>query len=277
VNYSHQYHAGNFADVMKHLALVAALTHLREDEAPFAVVDTHAGSGLYDLQSEASQKSPEFKQGIQPIINLRGQSGLLDDYLGIIRSANRETPYLRFYPGSPLMARALLRPQDRLLLCETDKQAATSLRTLFAGDRRVQVFAQDGYATLPAVILPKQKRWLVLVDPPFENRQEWDSICACVHEVYAKFPQTTFLIWYPIKDRMSVESAYEQWEKLQIPATAIELMLRPEENPLQINGTGLLLVNVPQTAQTMLEGLFSRLLQWWNCPQGRIESRTLGV
>ena len=193
MNYRHSYHAGNFADVVKHLAEVSILTHLAKKDAPFAVIDSHAGRGAYDLNSEEARKTGESEAGIA---RLRGLScpPLLERYLALAGESGPHT-----YPGSPLIAARLLRPQDRVIAIEKHPQEAAILKQVLAPWRRARVEEGDGYTRLGALLPPQERRGLLLIDPPFEAPDEFQMAAKAVREAYRRFATGTYLIWYPVK------------------------------------------------------------------------------
>ena len=190
MNYRHSYHAGNFADVVKHLAEIAILIHLAKKETPFAVIDSHAGRGSYDLNSEEALKTGEAASGIQTLDGLSG-SPLLDRYLTLAGG--------RTYPGSPLIAAKMLRPQDRLVAVEKHSEEAEALKKALSPWRKARVEEGDGYARLASLLPPAERRGLVLIDPPFEAPDEFESLGQAVRGALRRFATGIYLIWYPIK------------------------------------------------------------------------------
>ena len=192
MNYRHAYHAGNFADVVKHLALVAILLHLRKKDTPFAVIDSHAGRGLYDLTSDQAAKTGEAANGITRLAGLEGPE-ILTRYLAL--AAERPG----FYPGSPLIVAKLLRPQDRLLAIEKHPEEAASLKQALMPFRKARVEEGDGYARLIAALPPPERRGLVLIDPPFEAEDEFAALAETVTAALRRFAHGIYLIWFPVK------------------------------------------------------------------------------
>jgi len=191
MNYRHAFHAGNFADVVKHLALVAIVLHLRKKEAPFAVIDTHAGRGSYDLEGEAASRTGEAANGIGRLGDLEGE-GALADYLKLARGRG-------FYPGSPAIAAALLRPQDRLVAIEKHPEEVAHLKAALAGVRQARVEEADGYKRLAALLPPPERRGLVLIDPPFEAADEFAAEVGALHAGLNRFATGIYVLWFPIK------------------------------------------------------------------------------
>jgi 23S rRNA (adenine2030-N6)-methyltransferase len=199
VNYRHSYHAGNFADVVKHLALVAILLHLRKKETPFAVIDSHAGRGLYDLTSPEALKTGEAAGGIERLRGLTAD-GALGQYLALVQ----ESPGL--YPGSPLIAAKLLRPQDRLVAIEKHPVEAASLAQALAPFRKARVEEDDGYVRLAASLPPPERRGLVLIDPPFEAEDEFVTLADHVIAAYRRFATGIYLVWFPVKSKSAARA-----------------------------------------------------------------------
>ncbi len=191
MNYRHGYHAGNFADVVKHIALVAILLHLKKKDTPFAVIDSHAGRGSYDLSGEQAKKTGEAEAGIGRLRGLSGPAALAA-YLEIAGQGTN-------YPGSPLIAAKLLRPSDRLVAIEKHPEEAALLRTVLAPWRKASVENADGYARLPKLLPPPERRGLILVDPPFEAVDEFALLASAVRAAHRRFSTGIYLVWYPIK------------------------------------------------------------------------------
>jgi 23S rRNA (adenine2030-N6)-methyltransferase len=200
MNYRHAFHAGNFADVVKHLALVSILLHLRKKESGFAVIDTHAGRGLYDLRSEAAERTGEAAKGIARILGLLESGGALAaalaHYLEIVRQAGEAV-----YPGSPVIAASLLRPQDRLVAIERHAEEAAALKSVLATfhNRALRSECADGYARLNALLPPAERRGVVLIDPPFESPDEFRNEARALTGALKRFANGIYLLWFPIK------------------------------------------------------------------------------
>ncbi len=202
MNYRHAFHAGNFADVVKHAVLTRVLSYLQEKPAPFRVIDTHAGAGRYDLTSEEAMRGGEWREGIARLLaaDLPDDAArLLKPYLDVVRAYNASGE-LRSYPGSPLIARALLRPQDRLVACELEPTARRQLIDCLRRDKQARVVDLDGWTALTAYVPPNERRGVVLIDPPFEDKREFERLVERFSAAFAKWPTGTYLIWYPVKD-----------------------------------------------------------------------------
>ncbi len=208
MNYRHAFHAGGFADVIKHIVLVRMLTYLQEKQAPFRVIDTHAGAGRYDLTGDEARRSGEWLTGIARVLQARFSENtlpLVTPYLDIVRAFNPPGK-LEAYPGSPLIARALLRPQDRLTACEIESGARKQLIDALRRDSQARVVDLDGWTALPAFVPPNERRGLVLIDPSFEQKDEFEQLADGFAEAYAKWPTGSYLIWYPVKSRRATDT-----------------------------------------------------------------------
>jgi 23S rRNA (adenine2030-N6)-methyltransferase len=262
MNYRHAYHAGNFADVVKHAVLALVLEHLKLKPAPLRVIDTHAGIGLYDLSSEPAQKTGEWREGIGRIMeaDLAPPAALLlAPYLGVVRDLNADGPLLR-YPGSPLIARALMRDSDRLIVNELHPEDQQELESLFAGDRNVKVMDLDAWTAVKALLPPPERRGVVLIDPAFEVAGELDRLVAALGEAEKRFAGGTYLLWYPIKEPRPVAAFRRNVAALGLPkALAVELMIRDGEDETRLNGAGLIVVNAPYTLAANLKVLLPEL------------------
>jgi len=248
MNYQHAFHAGNFADVHKHIVLVRILEHLREKPAPFRVVDSHAGAGRYDLYGPEATRSPEWQDGIARLFVApsRDEAGtLIKPYLDIVAASNPDGT-LRVYPGSPLIAKALLRQNDRLIACELEPRAAAALKGVLRGDARVKVLALDGWMAVNANIPPKERRGLVLIDPPYEEAADFTRLSGALAGAHRKWPTGIYLLWYPIKHRDGPDAVARQVRQLGIPKILrCEFMLERPRTEGGLVGSGLMMVNPP--------------------------------
>jgi 23S rRNA (adenine2030-N6)-methyltransferase len=264
MNYRHAYHAGNFADVLKHAVLALVIEHLKAKAAPFRVVDTHAGIGLYDLGSEASLKTGEWQAGIGRVIDAdlpADAAAMLAPYLAVVREVNGPGPLTR-YPGSPLIARRLMRATDRLVVNELHPEDHEALARLFARDAETKVLSLDGWTALKSLLPPKERRGVVLVDPAFEEEGELERLAEGLGEAVRRFATGTFLLWYPIKDVKAVAAFRRKIAALELPKVlAVELMIRGGDDAQRLNGAGLVVVNAPYTLQAKLEVLLPVLVR----------------
>jgi 23S rRNA (adenine2030-N6)-methyltransferase len=264
MNYRHAYHAGNFADVLKHAVLALVIEHLKLKPAPFRVIDTHAGLGVYDLASEAAEKTGEWREGIGRVVDTSAKlapeaAAALAPYLGVVRALNGEGP-LRRYPGSPLIARRLMRAGDRIVVNELHPEDHAALARLFARDKQTKVLQLDGFTALKSLLPPKERRGVVLVDPAYEVAGELERLVAGLKEVERRFATGTILLWYPIKDAGQVAAFRRQVAELGLPKVlAVELLIRAPDDPARLNGAGLIVVNAPFTLTARLKALLPEL------------------
>ena len=259
LGYRHAFHAGNFADVFKHALLVQLVLALRLKDRPFCVIDTHAGAGLYDLRSDNALKNREFEGGIGRL--WEGPEGAeLDAYLDLVRALNPDGR-LRWYPGSPCLARALLRPADGLILCERHPADHLALRSEFAGDPQVAVHFRDGYEAPAALMPPPQGRGLVLMDPSFEMPGEFARLTAALTTIQRRWAGAVVAIWYPIIEREPSLGFLARLKGLGIPAIlCAELGVLPYRGPTGLHGSGMVIVNPPWELEVTLGRLLPELL-----------------
>jgi 23S rRNA (adenine2030-N6)-methyltransferase len=269
MNYRHAFHAGNFADVVKHAVLALIIERLKQKDTAFRVIDTHAGAGLYDLTASEATRSREWREGIG---RLWGRplderlAGLLRPYLDAVRAANAGDETLRRYPGSPWIARHLFRRKDRLTAVEMQPDDAKALDALFAGDIQVRTIVLDGWLALGAFVPPKERRGLVLVDPPYEATDEFDRLRDGFANAHRRWPTGIYALWYPVKDLAAVDRLRVGLAKSGIRRLLrAELTVRDRNAAGTFNGTGLIICNPPwQFAgelAALLDGLVPLLQQ----------------
>ncbi|MGA7787205.1 MAG: 23S rRNA (adenine(2030)-N(6))-methyltransferase RlmJ [Xanthobacteraceae bacterium] len=263
MNYQHAFHAGNFADVHKHVALARILEHLRSKPAAFRVIDSHAGAGRYDLLGAEAARSGEWHEGIQRVVDVpakdeRGRD-LIKPYLDVVAALNAGKA-LRFYPGSPLIAQARLRRGDRLIACEVEPRAAASLKKALHGDPRVKVLAIDGWIAVKANVPPKERRGLVLIDPPYEETADFVRLAETLAEAHRKWPTGIYMLWYPIKERDAADALARRLRRLAVPKVLrSEITLMPPRADAGLTGSGLIVVNPPHPLEQELEILLPAL------------------
>jgi len=288
MNYRHHFHAGNFADVVKHALLVRLVAAMQRKDKGFLYLDTHAGRGGYDLeiagQGDSLIRQPEWPQGIGRLWTAKKLPVFLQDYLASIRLYDRQQGNLgeqpRFYPGSPVLVSSLLRPQDRMALCEHQPDECEILRSTMARTDRCSVQNMDGYVALRAMLPPPEKRALVLIDPPFESGDEFSSIVRAVRDGLRRLPGAVMAIWYPFTKRARAENFYAQLRELDLPPTALaEFVVAGESTSMKMPGCGVVLINPPwrfdAEATPGLAGLAGLLAQdsgatgryWWLVPE----------
>lgn len=262
MNYRHIYHAGNFADVLKHAVLTRIVAYLKRKPGPFRVIDTHAGTGFYDLSSAEAQKTGEWRGGIARVLNAdlaEPAATLLEPYLDIVARFNVGHPF-RFYPGSPTITRELLRGHDRLTAIELHPQDAFTLKTRFSGDYQTRIIELDGWLALGAHVPPKEKRGLVLVDPPFEEEGEFGRLIERLTTAWRRWPGGTYALWYPVKDRLAVEHFRSGLARAGIPKIVdVSLMIRPFPAEPRLDGNGMVVVNPPFVLEEEMRAILPEL------------------
>ncbi len=258
MNYKHIYHAGNFADVAKHVGLIYCLQALKRKDAAFFVLDSHAGRGFYDLQAHEAQKSGEAERGILRLIATNIGAAPLGDYFAAIRA--RHGKRLARYPGSPALMAGALRPQDRALFVELVPAEARALEREIESDGRVRTEIGDGYAALKAHLPPEERRGLVLIDPPYESLDELKLMLEAFGEAYRRWPSGTFLIWYPIRSASQRSMVHARFQALRIPKMLLaDLAVHPDDAGVGLAGSGLLIVNPPYGADEFLAEAYAAI------------------
>lgn len=259
MNYRHAYHAGNFADVFKHVVLALCLQHLASKPGPFRVIDTHAGVGRYDLAGSEAGRTLEWADGVGRLIGVDAPpippdlEAALAPYLGAVKAVNRDGR-LSAYPGSPILALAALSTDDRLIANELHPDDRAALAELFKGDGRVTVMGLDGWTAVKSLLPPKERRGLLFVDPPFEAPGEFERMARAVIEARRRFATGMMIFWYPMKTAADADVFYrgiagsppEKWLRA-------EIMVRAPHNPSLLNGCGVYVVNPPWTLAQRLE------------------------
>jgi 23S rRNA (adenine2030-N6)-methyltransferase len=265
MNYRHAFHAGNFADVVKHAVLALLIERLKAKDTAFRVIDTHAGVGLYDLTADEATRTGEWREGIGRIWGRTldpAFADLLRPYLDAVAGANgagQPAPLVR-YPGSPWIARHLFRRRDRLTAVELHPEDTAALAALFAGDVQVRTIPLDGWLALGAFVPPKERRGLVLVDPPFEKRDEFERMAEAFVAAHRKWPTGIYCLWYPVKDLAAVDRL-----RITLAHSGIrrilnaELTIRSRLTAGKFNGAGLIVCNPPWRFAATLEALLSGL------------------
>lgn len=262
MNYRHAFHAGNAADVMKHAALCRVLAHLARKDSPFRVIDTHAGAGLYDLSGANAQKTGEAEAGIERVLAAdlpAPAAALLAPYLDAVRALRAQSA-ARLYPGSPALALALSRPQDRFLFCELHKEEKAKLEKRIGDDPRAKVLLQDGWQAVRAHLPPRERRGLLLIDPPFEEQGEFGRLVEALKAAHERFAHGIVMLWYPIKDLRAVDAFRRDVAQLRLPKTLrVELDFAEVRALDTLSGSGLIIVNPPFTLQDEMRTILSAL------------------
>jgi 23S rRNA (adenine2030-N6)-methyltransferase len=275
MNYRHAFHAGNIADVLKHAVLARILVHLGEKAAAFRVIDTHAGTGRYDLTSAQADRTGEWRDGIGRLWTAElpdDVRDLLAPYLAAVTAANPganrldadRLRTLRYYPGSPLIALSLMRSQDRLVACELEPRAAASLAANLGRDSRVRVLAIDGWTALNAYVPPKERRGIVLIDPPYEEKHEFARLADALVAAQRKWATGIYLVWYPIKDRAGPDRLAAMLRRSATVKGAskimrVELEWAPAEAGVGLSGAGIIVINPPWRLAEELERILPAL------------------
>jgi len=243
--YRHQFHAGNFADVFKHALLVRLLLALRRKDKPFVYLDTHAGAGRCDLEHPWAQKNAEFRDGIARIFDRDDIPQLAAPYLKAVRAENIDGR-LRYYPGSPRIARRFLRPGDRAVLSELNKKDCAELERLFARDRQVTVRLMDGYQSLKAHLPPKERRGLVLVDSSFDRANEFARLAEALQTAHQRWATGVYALWFPLMEPAAMQSFQHRIVASGIRRILwLDLRLRPGYEAGKLGGCGMVVVNPP--------------------------------
>jgi 23S rRNA (adenine2030-N6)-methyltransferase len=262
MNYRHIYHAGNFADVAKHVALLYCMQALCRKESPFFVLDTHAGRGYYELQAAEAAKSGEAERGIQRLIAHASSAAPgadpLQHYFTAIRA--RRGKRLQRYPGSPVLIAQCLRPQDRAIFVEMMPAEARAIDRELESAGRFSTQIEDGYAVLKAQLPPPERRGLVLIDPPYESVEELKALVHAFVDAHTRWPTGTFLMWYPIRSAVQRSLVHARFEALKIPKIlCADLAIHPDDAGVGLAGSGLMIVNPPYGADDYLREAYSSI------------------
>lgn len=252
MNYRHLYHAGNFADVLKHTIMIVLLRALSKKEAPFCFLDTHAGIGLYPLQSIEAQKSREYESGIANLLSIQTNNipDIIQHYISIISDFNSDT--VRYYPGSPLIAEKCLRDQDQLILCELHPEDVETLKDNMPHKKNIAIHHTDGYLGMKAFLPPTLKRGLVMIDPPFEVANEFELITQALQRALKHWQSGHFMIWYPIKNQKAVHAFYKNLRDFEKPILIIEFALNHPPVEEKLSRCGIALINPPWQVEELL-------------------------
>lgn len=261
MNYRHAFHAGNHADVFKHLVLSRLFALMTRKEQPLAYLDTHAGVGLYDLQGDQASRTGEYLEGIARLWQAEAPPELAADYLRIVRKLNPEGE-LRYYPGSPELARRLARQQDSLQFNEKHPDDGLALKDNMKRDPRVAVHRGEGWHVPKALLPTPQKRAIMLIDPPFEQPDELKRCALAIKEAVARMRQTVVVVWYPIKDERGMRRFYQELTSTGAPKLLkAELFVHPADTDTRLNGSGLAIANPPWGLEEELNTLLPWLAQ----------------
>ncbi len=258
LSYRHSYHAGNHADVIKHITQMLIIESLKNKDKPFIYHDTHSGAGRYDLLGAHSEKTGEYKQGIGLIWQREDAPALIKPYIDIVKQLNPNGE-LQFYYGSPKLGRTLLRPQDRATFTELHSTDFPLLAQEFHRDRQVTIYNEDGYARLKASLPPKERRGLVLIDPSYEIKTEYQTVVDSVCESIKRWATGIYAIWYPVVQRENIDKMLHQLEHSGIrKILQIELGVAPDSDERGMSASGMIVINPPW----LLEKQMQEILPW---------------
>ena len=263
MNYRHAFHAGNFADVHKHLVLIAVLDYLLQKPKPILYLDTHAGTGEYDLRSSEAERGNEWQNGIGRVINTQFESPLLRRYQHVIRDLQSQLHGAQSYPGSPLIAHSILRDSDRRVFVEAHAEECVALRKCMRQQyvHNMTIDDGDGYHALRAYLPPKENRGVVLIDPPYENTDEFSTLFKHFHEAATRWPTGVYCLWYPLKAGGVVNTFYAALKSSGLTKLLqLELWLRPVDTPLGLNGSGVIVMNPPWQLDEHMRTAMNELL-----------------
>lgn len=258
LSYRHSFHAGNHADVLKHTVQSLIIESLKEKEKPFLYLDTHAGAGRYKLSSEHAERTGEYLEGIARIWQQDDLPAELEPYISAVKALNH-SGNLRYYPGSPLIARHLLREQDSLQLTELHSSDFPLLRAEFQKDNRARVERADGYTQLKSKLPPASRRGLILIDPPYEMKTDYQDVVKGIAEGYRRFATGTYALWYPVVLRQQIKRMIRELEETGIRRILqIELAVRPDSDQRGMTASGMIVINPPWK----LEQQMTNVLPW---------------
>ena len=280
MNYRHAFHAGNHADVLKHVVLMMLVAHLKKKPAPFFYLDTHAGGGGYDLSRGEAQRSGEYKGGIGRLLEFPAQALPVEvaEYVALVReSAGPGRSPITAYPGSPAIVARLRRPTDRMVLVEVHAAEVRSLHGLLGRQKSLSIVEGDGYAAIKAHTPPRENRGLVLIDPPYEADLEFDTVLAALETGHDRWPVGTFCVWYPLTERAGPLRFRRALERSGIrKVLGCTLSVLPDDTPIGLRGSGLVIVNPPWQLDARLGELLPDLhrllvpdasggtsVEWW--------------
>ena len=254
LSYRHSFHAGNHADVLKHIVLMLIIESLQQKEKGFYYLDTHAGAGLYRLFSQEAEKTAEYAEGIGRLWQRDDLPTEVDRYVKLIRKLNYGGKELRYYAGSPLLAANLLRPQDRALMMELHPSDFPLLRNNFKEFENVTVKIGDGFQQVKATLPPKERRGLVLIDPPYELKEDYDLVVKAIEEGYKRFATGVYAIWYPVVLRQQTKRMIKGLEATGIrKILQIELAVRPDSDQRGMTASGMIVINPPWTLEKQMK------------------------
>ncbi|VTM24477.1 Protein involved in catabolism of external DNA [Stutzerimonas stutzeri] len=262
LSYRHSFHAGNHADVLKHIVLMLILENLKLKDKGFYYLDTHAGVGRYQLSSDEAEKTGEYKEGIGRLWERTDLPQEISRYVDLIKHLNFGAKTLRYYAGSPLIAAQLLRPQDRALLTELHPRDFPLLRNNFKEFKNVSVKCDNGFQQLKATLPPKERRGLVLIDPPYELKEDYDLVVKAAEEGYKRFATGTYAIWYPVVLRQQTKRIFKGLQASGIrKILKIELAVRPDSDQRGMTASGMAVINPPWPLENQMKAILPYLVK----------------
>lgn len=262
LSYRHSFHAGNHADVLKHIVLMLILENLKLKDKGFYYLDTHAGVGRYQLSSDEAEKTGEYKEGIGRLWERTDLPQEISRYVDLIKHLNFGAKTLRYYAGSPLIAAQLLRPQDRALLTELHPRDFPLLRNNFKEFKNVSVKCDNGFQQLKATLPPKERRGLVLIDPPYELKEDYDLVVKAAEEGYKRFATGTYAIWYPVVLRQQTKRIFKGLQASGIrKILKIEFAVRPDSDQRGMTASGMAVINPPWTLENQMKAMLPYLVK----------------
>ena len=262
LSYRHSFHAGNHADVLKHIVLMLILENLKLKDKGFYYLDTHAGVGRYQLSSDEAEKTGEYKEGIGRLWERTDLPQEISHYVDLIKNLNFGAKALRYYAGSPLIAAQLLRPQDRALLTELHPRDFPLLRNNFKEFKNVSVKCDNGFQQLKDTLPPKERGGLVLIDPPYELKEDYDLVVKAAEEGYKRFATGTYAIWYPVVLRQQTKRIFKGLQASGIrKILKIELAVRPDSDQRGMTASGMAVINPPWTLENQMKAILPYLVK----------------
>ncbi len=261
LSYRHAFHAGNFADVLKHSVMSLVLDYMLRKDKGFSYIDTHAGAGMYRLTDASAQKTAEYLDGIAKLWQRKDLPPELAEYIEIIHELNDEGK-LNVYPGSPAIAQQFMRRQDAGFLYDLHPADHALLDDLFINKRKMQVHKNNGFTALKGLLPPATRRSVVLIDPPYEMKTDYHDAVQAIIKGYKQFSGGTYILWYPVVQRHYVEQMQQQFSRSEVRnVLQIELQIAPDSEEFGMTGTGLFIVNPPWTLHQQVENILPYFVQ----------------
>lgn len=270
LSYRHSYHAGNFADVLKHLCLVEILSYLTQKDKPLCYIDTHSGCAAYDLYAEQADKNKEYLNGIAKLYQQEITHPSIRAYVDKVKQFNQSAHDLTLYPGSPWFAQQILRANDRLFLCELHNQEVQRLKDNMARDKRVKVRHEDGLVFFPSFLPPQEKRGLVLIDPSYEIKSDYQNVVKNIAQAYKKFATGCYALWYPVVDRLQIADLEKRFKQTGIENILLAEISLVEDEQKGMTASGMIIVNPPWILEQNLAEALPELCRLLNARSYRL-------